>query len=63
MLHFIRVYTVCKGKKRSPDERIHFLNYNLTLLDMYNGLSKFIVSDQKNESISKQRVNMDLLCR
>ena len=24
MLHFIRVYTVCKGKKRFSDKRIHF---------------------------------------
>ena len=33
-----------------------FLNYNLTLLDMYNGLFQFIVSNQKEESISIQRV-------
>ena len=36
---------------------IFFGNYNLTPLDMYNGLSKFIVSNQKEESISIQRVN------
>ena len=24
MLHFIRVYTVCKGKKRSSDKRIQY---------------------------------------
>ena len=40
MLHFIRVYTVCKGKTRYSDKRIHFLKkiYNLTPLDMYDGL-------------------------
>ena len=24
MLHFVRVYTVCKGKKRSSDRRIQY---------------------------------------
>ena len=38
MLHFIRVYTVCKGKKISSDKRIQI--YNLTPLDMYSGLSQ-----------------------
>ena len=35
----------------------YFLNYNLTPLDMYN--LKFIVSNQKEESTSIQRVNGD----
>ena len=42
MLHFIRVYAVCKGKKdlQTKQYNISFLNYNLTSLDMYNGLSQ-----------------------
>ena len=37
MLHFIRVYTVCKGKKIFRQKNtIFFENYNLTPLDMYN---------------------------
>ena len=38
---FIRVYTACKDKLifRQKDS-IFFENYNLTPLDMYNGLSK-----------------------
>ena len=37
MLHFIRVYTVFKDKKKSSDKKIpqFFSNYNLTPLDMY----------------------------
>ena len=42
MLHFIMVYTVCKGEKLSSREFNIFLkNYNLIPLDMYNGLSPF----------------------
>ena len=35
--------------KRSSDKRIQliFENYNLTTLDMYNGLSKVYLSNQK----------------
>ena len=33
-------------------------NYNLTPLDMYMACPKFIVSNQKEESISTQRVNV-----
>ena len=41
MLHFIRVYTVCKGKKDiQKKESFFFFNYNLTPLDIYNRLSK-----------------------
>ena len=41
MLHFIWVYTVCKGKKYLQRKNtIFFENYNLTPLDMYNGLSQ-----------------------
>ena len=41
MLHFIRVYTVCKCKKDLQTKNtIFFYNYNLTPLDMYNGLSQ-----------------------
>ena len=40
-----------------------FENYNLTPLDMYYELSKvYIVSEQKEESIFIQRVNVDSLC-
>ena len=37
MLHYIRVYTVCKGKKKTSDKiQYYFLfNYSLTALDMY----------------------------
>ena len=58
MWHCIRVYTV-KVKKFFT---IFFENYNLTPLDMYNGLSNLIVSNQKEESISILRVNLGL-CR
>ena len=34
MLHFIRVYTVCKYRQSNT---IICFNYNLTSLDMYNG--------------------------
>ena len=37
MLHFIRVYTVCKG---SQNNAIFFENYNLTHLDIYNRASQ-----------------------
>ena len=38
MWHFIRVYTACLSKKDL--QNTFFENYNLTPLDMYNGLSK-----------------------
>ena len=39
--HFIRVYTICKGKKGLQTKEYNiFENDNLTPLDMYNGLSK-----------------------
>ena len=57
MLHFIRVYTVCKGKKYLQTKEYNiFENYNQKSLDMYNDYAKFIVSNQKEESISIQRV-------
>ena len=40
MLHFIRVYTVCRGKNDLQKIYNIFFNYNPTLLDMYNGLSQ-----------------------
>ena len=42
MLHFIRVNTVCKGKKdlQKKDYNIFFENYNLTSLDIYIGPDK-----------------------
>ena len=33
---------------------MHFLNYNLTPLDMCNGIPKLIISNQKEEFISIQ---------
>ena len=48
----------CKGKKIfRQNNTIFFLIYNLTLLDMY--YPKFIVSNQKEESISIQRVKLN----
>ena len=53
VLHFIWVFTVCKNKKIFRQKNtIFFKNYNLTPLDMYNGLSQ----DQKEEAIGIQRV-------
>ena len=59
MLHFIRVYSVKVKKKNifKQNNTIVFENYNLIPLDMYNGLSQFFLSNQKEESISIQRVN------
>ena len=54
MLHFIRVYTGCTGKKdhQTKEYNIFFLNNDLTPLDMCNGLSQV----WKDESISIQSV-------
>ena len=45
-LHFIRVNTVCKGKKdiqaKESLNTIFFENHNLTPLDMYNGLPSLL---------------------
>ena len=41
MLHSIWIYTICKGKKDLQTNEFNiFENYNLTPLDMYNGLSQ-----------------------
>ena len=41
MQHFIRAYTVCKGKKDLQTKIQYFLKINsLTPLDMYNGISQ-----------------------
>ena len=42
MHHFVRVYTVCKGQKDLQTKVKEFLfeNYNLTPLEVYNGLSQ-----------------------
>ena len=58
-LHFIRVYTVFVRQKNIV---YFFKNKNMTPLDMYNGLSKFIESNQKEESINIQRVNCQFTC-
>ena len=58
MWHFIWVYTVCIGKKIFRQNNIIFFeNNDLTPLDIYTmDYLKFIVSNQKEESISIQRV-------
>ena len=56
MWHFIRVYNVCYGKKDHRQKIQFFFNYNLTPLDIYNGLSQFIVSNQKEESIQRAKL-------
>ena len=40
MLHFIRFYTACNGKKIFRQKNTLFLNYNLASLDICNGLLK-----------------------
>ena len=57
MLHFIRVYTV-KGKKdlQTKEFNIFFFKYNLTPWICKMDYPKFIVSNQKEESSSIQRV-------
>ena len=50
-LYFIRVYTVYKVKKIFRQKnKIFFEKFNLTPLDVYNGLSQVIVSNHKDES-------------
>ena len=39
-LHFIRFYSVCKGQKDLQTKKYNFFNYNLTSIDMVNGLSQ-----------------------
>ena len=61
MLHFIRVYTVCKGKKdlRTTD---FFFNYNLTPLDTYNGLFQvycIIPAQYTNGKLQTQQMHVD----
>ena len=46
MLHFIRVYTVDQDKKKYNI----FLNYNLTSLDMYNGLSQVFLHQTRRKN-------------
>ena len=59
MLHFIRVYTVCKGKSDPLTKEYNICeNYNLTPLDIFMDHPKCIVSNQKEESTSIQRVNI-----
>ena len=62
MRHFIRVYTVCKGKKDLLTKEYNifncFLSYKLTPLDMYNGLFQVYCIKPEEESISIQRVKV-----
>ena len=62
-LHFIWVYTVCKGEKdvKTNKNTIFCENYNLSPLIYPMDYPKFIVSNQKEESISIQRVKA-ILC-
>ena len=55
MLHFIRVYNVCKGEKDLQTKIQYYFNYNPTPLDMYNGLSKVYLY-QKEVYISNKSV-------
>ena len=58
MLHFIRVCTVCNGKSnlQKNEYNIFFKIYNMKHLICSMGYSKFVPSNQKEESISTQRV-------
>ena len=47
----------CYVKKIFRQKYNIYENYNLSPLDMYNGLSQVILSNQREESISIQRVN------
>ena len=52
MQNFIRVYAVCYDKNDVQRNTIFFGNYNLWPLDIYTvDHPKFIVSNQKEESI------------
>ena len=59
MWHFIRVYTVCKGKEdlQTKKTKMFVLNYNLYPL-CARGYPKGIVSNQLDEPIGIQRVNV-----
>ena len=57
MLHFIRVHTVCKGKKALLNTEYMFENDNLPTISMYDGLSQIYLSNQKEEFNSIQRAN------
>ena len=56
MLHFIRVYSVKVKEIFRQKNTLSFENYNLTLLDMKNGLSQVNCIKEKEESISIQKV-------
>ena len=56
MQPFIRVYTVKVKKIFRQNKYNIFFNYNLTTLDMYNGLSQVYCIKPEEEPISKQRV-------
>ena len=52
--HFIMVYTVCLGTKRSSDQMLQqCFYYNLTPLYMYNRLSSFIVPNKKEDFLHR----------
>ena len=55
MLHFIRIYTVCVGKIEDKIIQYFFLNYKLTPVDMYNGLSQVYCIKLEGKSISNKR--------
>ena len=61
MLHFVRVYTVCKGKKDLKKKEnnifLKIITWHPQICTM--NYPKFIVSNQKEESISIQRVKGD----
>ena len=45
-------------RNKDFQSKIHFLNYNLTPIDKYNGLSLVRCINEKEESISLQKVKM-----
>ena len=59
MRHFIRVYTVCKGKKDFQTKNtIVFEKYNLTPLYMYNGLSQvYCIKPEGRIHTNIQKIN------
>ena len=61
MLHFIRVYTVCEGKKDLLTKECNILfNYNLTPLDIYNGLSQVYCLKPEGEGSVVEYLTRDL---
>ena len=64
MQHFIKVYTVCKGKKDiQAKQTIFWGKYNLTPLDMYNALSQVYCIKPEGRIHYIQRVLIPVIYR